>query len=260
MSNTDIRVLDLFSGIGGFSYGLKQAGGFRTVGYVEREPYCQNVLVARMQDGQQLDPAPIFDDICNFDGSVWRGTVDLVTSGWPCQPASTAGRREGADDERWMWPEVVRLLREIKPRWFMGENVRGLLSADDGRLFGGVLRDLARLGYSTRYSCISAEEMGDAPHKRDRVWIISENVADSASVRQPGPGKPGDASNKETGRNGETTEPVDGCERYEWGVEPGICRVAPRVPHRLERLTALGGSLVPPIVTYLGNMILEASR
>ena len=181
-----LNVLDLFSGIGGFSYGLKQAGGFRTVAYCEIEEYAQEVLLRRMQDGQ-LDPAPIHTDITRLDGRPLRGHVDLICGGFPCQDLSVAGKQAGIDGERsGLWGEYARLIREIRPRYVLVENVPNLLVLGMHRVLG----DLAASGYDAEWSCISAAEMG-APHKRDRVWIIGELAdSDGTGCTSTGTGQP----------------------------------------------------------------------
>ena len=307
MSNTDIRILDLFSGIGGFSYGLKQAGGFRTVAYCEIEEYAQEVLLHRMEEGQ-LDPAPIHTDITKLDGRPLRGHVDLICGGFPCQDLSVAGKLAGIDGERsGLWGEYARLIREIRPRWVIVENVPNLLVLGMHRVLG----DLASSGYDAEWSCISAAEMG-APHKRDRVWIIGQ-LADSDSVlrfdvrgpksKSPQPqisrisidcnsgrkeladsdrirlerigsdsysqrwqGPPGG----QTGLCSRTNEGGCSCRNQQWAcsrihedarlARSRICRVSNGIPSRVDRLKALGNSIVPSIAEYLGHRILESSR
>jgi len=163
--------LDLFSGIGGFSHGLKKAGGFRTVAYCEIEPKSQAVLQARMRDGA-LDHAPICRDITRLDGRPWRGKVDLITAGWPCQDLSTAGKRAGLSGERsGLFFEVVRLLDEIRPRWFLGENVPGLFSSGRGSDFLSALRALDGIGYGLAWRVLDAQNFG-VPQRRRRVFVV----------------------------------------------------------------------------------------
>ncbi len=165
---TEIRVLDLFSGIGGISLGLRKAGGFRTVCYVEIEAYCQEVLLHRMEDGS-LDPAPIFEDITRVQGHHWKERVDLICGGFPCQDLSVAGKREGIDGARsGLWSEFARIIGEVRPRVVLVENVSGLLIRGLGRVIG----DLASLGYDAEWDCIPASAVG-AHHQRDRVWIVA---------------------------------------------------------------------------------------
>ena len=160
--------LALFAGAGGGILGGILCG-FRTVCAVEIEPYCREVLLRRQHDGV-LPLFPIWDDIKTFDGRGWSGLVDIITAGFPCQPFSIAGRRKGEADERNLWPETARVIREVRPRWCLLENVPGLLGSG---YFGRILGDLAESGYSVRWDCIPASAVG-APHRRDRLWIVAD--------------------------------------------------------------------------------------
>ena len=155
-----MRILDLFSGIGGFSLGLERAG-METVAFCEIDPYCRAVLKKHWPE------VPIHEDITQLDGTQYRGTVDLICGGYPCQPFSVAGDRKGAEDDRHLWPEYYRLIREIEPGWVIGENVSGHISMG----LDQVLSDLENSGYTTETFVIPACAV-DAPHRRDRVWII----------------------------------------------------------------------------------------
>ncbi len=168
-----MNVLSLFTGAGGgeltFQHLLK---GFRTVGYVEYEPYPQAVIRQRISDGL-LDNAPIFSDIKNFISEGWaesyKGMVDVVTGGFPCQDISCAGKGAGIEGEKsGLWGEMAEVVRQVRPQYVFVENspmltVRGL---------GTVLKDLAEMGYDARWGCISAAQIG-APHKRNRIWIVA---------------------------------------------------------------------------------------
>ncbi len=165
----------LFAGAGGGVIASRMLG-HRIVCYVEREPFCVEVLKARIADGS-IDDAPIWDDVRTFDGRPWRGLVDIVSGGFPCQPFSNAGNQRGADDERNCWPDVLRLVREIRPGVVFLENVAALVATD---YFGTVLGDLAASGYDARWDCIPASAVG-APHARDRLWL----VAHPSGPRQP---------------------------------------------------------------------------
>ena len=175
-----MRHLDLFSGIGGFALASNWAG-YTTVGFCEIDDYCQRVLrkhwpdVPVWGDVRQLDGRSVADATRNLRGasgdersqsSDWD-RVDLITAGYPCQPFSLAGKRLGAADDRHLWPEVARLIGELRPRWFLGENVAGHINMglDD------VLSDLETLGYTARPVVIPACAV-NAPHRRDRVWIM----------------------------------------------------------------------------------------
>jgi len=160
-----IKVLDLFAGIGGFSLGLERAG-MKTIAFVEIDPYCQKVLRKHWKD------IPVFGDIRNFNKEVFNETVDLVCGGFPCQPFSVAGRRKGTDDNRYLWPEMFRVIQEYKPTWVIAENVRGILSVQQGMVFEKVCSDLEGEGYQVQSFVIPACAV-NAPHRRDRVWIIA---------------------------------------------------------------------------------------
>ena len=176
--------LSLFTGIGGIDLAAEMAG-FRTVGQVEINDYCNRVLehhwpdVPRWRDVKDVT-AETFTERTGIAG----GGLALLSGGFPCQPVSAAGKREGDKDERWLWDEMLRVICEIRPRWVVAENVRGLLSARsllDGRhLFGRVLRDLAQNGYRAGWLCFGAGDVG-APHKRERVFI----VAHATSMERP---------------------------------------------------------------------------
>jgi DNA (cytosine-5)-methyltransferase 1 len=170
-----VRELSLFSGAGGGLLATRWLLGWRTVGYVEWDDYCQRVLAARIRDGL-LDEAPIFGDVREFleSGAAqqYRGVADVVTGGFPCQPFSVAGKRLAARDDRNLWPETLATLREVGPRYALLENVPGLLSARHG-YFGTVLGGLAEAGYDVRWCVLGAAEAG-APHLRKRLWIRAE--------------------------------------------------------------------------------------
>lgn len=159
--------LALFAGSGGGLLATQHLLGWRAVCYVERDPYCQRVLQQRIADGL-LHDAPLWDDIHTFDGRPWAGCVDVVTAGFPCQPYSGAGKRLGAADERNLWPDTLRVIREVGPEWLLLENVARLLTYD---YFGQILGDLAASGYDCRWDCVPAAAVG-APHIRDRVWMV----------------------------------------------------------------------------------------
>ena len=158
-----LRVLDLFSGIGGFSLGLERTGGFRTVAFCEIDEFCRAVLA------KHWPGVPIHEDIKELTTDA-VGPVDIVTGGFPCQPWSVAGKRGGTGDDRDLWPEMRRVVAAVQPRWVLGENVPGL---DDAKFMGldRVLSDLEGLGYSTVPIEIPACAV-DAPHRRARIWIV----------------------------------------------------------------------------------------
>ena len=134
---------------------------------MEIEPYRREVLLRRQRD-DVLDLFPIWDDVRTFDGRPWRGKVDVVTAGFPCQPWSSAGKRQGQGDERNLWPDTMRIVCEVGPRYVLLENVPGLLAHE---YFGTVLGQLAEGGYDCRWDCFQAADEG-APHIRDRLFIL----------------------------------------------------------------------------------------
>ena len=173
--------LSLCSGAGGLDLGLAIAiPGYRAVGHVERETYAAATLVARMEDAS-LDRAPVWDDVATFDGRPWRGAVDIVTAGYPCQPFSVAGKRRGADDLRHLWPHVARIIGEIEPPFVFLENVAHHLRLG----FPEVASGLVGMGYRLAAGLFTAAEVG-APHKRERLFILAiregDDLADPARL------------------------------------------------------------------------------
>lgn len=159
--------LALFAGAGGGILGGKLLG-WRTVCAVEWDAYARDVLVARQNDGC-LEAFPIWDDIQTFDGRPWRGRVDVVSGGFPCQDISAAGKGVGITGERsGMWVEMARIIGEVRPRFAFVENSPMLTS----RGLGTCLGDLAALGYHARWGVVGANAAG-APHKRERIWIVA---------------------------------------------------------------------------------------
>ncbi len=165
-----LRTLSLCAGIGGADLGLRSIGAARTVCYVEREAFAAACLVQAMERGD-LDDAPIWSDLRTFDAGVWRGAVDLVVAGYPCQPFSFAGKRAGGLDERHLWPDVLRIWRECGARYLFCENVAGHLSLG----FDAVLADLAESGADVEWDLFRASDVG-APHKRERLFFLAHST------------------------------------------------------------------------------------
>ena len=159
--------LALFAGAGGGILGGKRLG-WRTVCAVEWEPYPASVLCARQNDGL-LEAFPVWDDVQTFDGKPWRGRVDVVSGGFPCQDISCAGKGAGITGERSsMWTHMARIVSEVRPRFVYAENSPMLV----GRGLGTVLCDLAKMGYDAKWGVVGAHHVA-APHKRDRIWIVA---------------------------------------------------------------------------------------
>jgi len=165
-----LKLLDLFSGIGGFSLGLESTGFFETIAFVEKDKFCQKVLK------KNFNNIPIEEDIRNVKGSNYK--ADVITGGFPCQPFSIAGKRKGTDDDRYLWDETIRVVKECKPRWFIGENVEGLVNINEGMVLRQVQNDLEREGFEVQCLIIPASGIG-AWHQRKRIWIIGCNVSNS---------------------------------------------------------------------------------
>lgn len=185
-----MKHLSLFTGIGGIDISAEWAG-FESVCMVERDKYCQKVLA------KNFEGVKIHDDVTTFDGLEYRRTIDLVSAGFPCQPHSLCGSRKASGDERDLWHEVVRILRETEPAWFLGENVPGLFTSESGQFFGRIINDLESLGYSVGWGCYGAKDVG-AVHKRDRVFIVAYakskqcngNKPDIRELEEPSTSKP----------------------------------------------------------------------
>lgn len=287
-----MKVLDLFSGIGGFSVGLERAG-FETVAFCEIEDYPRAVLRRHWPD------VPIYGDIKQLTVEQLRadGIVpDVICGGYPCQPFSVAGRQRGQEDERHLWPEMLRLIRECKPRWVISENVSGhiKLGLDE------VLASLEAEGYTT-WSFIIPACAVNAPHKRDRVWIVAhadsddgrhgsgsksqerearvehgrggkrqlirqpdEDVADTHGARSQGrlSGRQKAQRESELGHVGRSSSTYRQPTEDWWAVEPAVGRVAHGIPRRVDRIRGLGNAVVPQIPEIIGQTILafEAER
>lgn len=274
-----LRVLDLFSGIGGFSLGLERTGGFETVAFCEIEPFCQKVLAKHWPE------VPCYDDVRTLTAERLAAdgiAVDVICGGFPCQDISTAGKGAGLAGERsGLWSEIARLTGELRPCYVIVENVSALL----GRGLGTVLGDLAEIGYDAEWHCIPASALG-APHRRDRIWIVAnpagkrwsarglfvwnkqgqpifgddgQAMADATSQRQQGQGQPIQRGGETENGEGQANQPLPIRVGGVWPTEPNVGRVANGVPDRSHRLKALGNSVVPQIPELIGRAILEAA-
>ena len=253
-----MRELALFAGGGGGILGGKLLG-WRTVCAVEINPYARKVLLARQRDGI-LEPFPIWDDITTFDGTPWRGAVDVVSGGFPCQDISAAGKGAGIEGEQsGLWLEMARVIREVRPQYVFVENSPMLTS----RGLGCVLGDLAEMGYDAKWGVLGAHHVG-APHKRDRIWVVatnpnSEPVRDHQQRQARRRDHIQDSGNAEPLHDGATQSlaggDVGGGEW--WTAEPGMGRVADGVAYRMDRLRTLGNGQVPAVAKLAWEILIN---
>ena len=268
-----LRVGSCFSGIGGLDLGLERTGGFKTAWFIENDPHCQRVLRRHWPD------VPVFGDIHKV-GVEMLSDVDIMAGGYPCQPFSKVGGRKGEDDNRYLWPQMRRLVRLLRPRCVLIENVPGhvVLGLD------AVLCDLAEDGYDAEWGLVSAAGSCGAPHPRKRLFVVAvprgerleglvrgrataratgrscrAEVGDpTAAFRPPTKAQPqvGRGANGLSGRVGVTQWPAPpGQKQHGW--EPHrTCRNRPR---RATELKALGNAVVPQVAEYIGRRILEAT-
>ena len=165
-----LKILDLFSGLGGFSLGLERTGNFETIAFCDNDKYS-NLVLQKHWKGVKIynDVKEITKEKLKSDGVE---LPDIITGGFPCQPFSVAGKQKGTNDDRHLWPEMFRIIQELKPRWVIGENVKGLVNLQDGMVFETVCTDLEGEGYEVRAFNIPAAGVG-APHRRERIWIVA---------------------------------------------------------------------------------------
>ena len=167
-----LKILDLFSGLGGFSLGLERTGNFETIAFCDNDKYSKLVLqkhwkgVKIYNDVKEITKEKFIADGIQFP--------DIITGGFPCQPFSVAGKQAGTDDDRHLWPVMFRIIQEFTPRWVIGENVKGLTNIQDGVVFETVCTDLEGAGYEVRAFNIPAAGVG-APHRRERIWIVAHS-------------------------------------------------------------------------------------
>ena len=247
MDSRTLRVLSLCSGVGALDLGVKLAyPESRVVCYVEREAYACEILVQRMEE-EALDPAPIWTDVQTFNGSPWRGKVDCITAGFPCQPWSQAGSLGKTTDQRWLWPSIVGIICDVRPEYVFLENVRGLLHGGIEHVLGS----LAALGFDAEWDCFTAEEAG-APQVRERLFLLAHRNDCGqpwASGRVP---SYLDASPWTHPGNRRTLFPPGRRDRAQWsrvpaGFQPEVCRVVDGATERMDEIIATANAVVPAV-------------
>lgn len=224
-----MKIGSLFSGIGGLELGVEAATGGRVVWQVERDPWCRKVLARHWPDAVR------FDDVCTVGDQL--AAVDLICGGFPCQPASVAGKRKGMDDDRWLWPQFARIVGVVRPRFVFVENVAGLLTLDDGRAWGSVLGALAALGYDAEWGLFRASDAG-APHRRERLFCLAH--ADSFGRRAQPIAFRDAAQHPENLSSGGEVGHADNSRLQGRRERKGVCRVA-RVAGRESGHARVGG-------------------
>ena len=232
-----LTVGSLFSGIGGLDLGLERAG-MSVRWHSEIDPYACRVLKKHWPDVPNLG---------NIKEINWKEVekVDVICGGYPCQPFSTAGKRQGENDPRHLWPYFRNAISAIRPRYALLENVRGHLSMGATTVIG----DLAQIGYDCQWQLISARSIG-APHKRERLFIVAH--ANSQRWERCFRTQEGKQATSGLDLQGENRRWGD-----HWIVEPDVGRVAHGIPSRVDRLRGLGNAVVPQIAEYVGRLIME---
>ena len=284
--------VDLCSGIGGFSLGFEWAGLSRPILFCDIEPWSRQILKKHWPD------VPIAEDVkelANDPDRFISGRVDILTAGYPCQPFSVAGNQRGTEDPRHIYPYISRIVAHKRPTWCVFENVYGHVSLG----LDEVLNDMEGQGYSTRPFIVPASAV-NAPHKRDRLWIIARNMADTEGRKsreqtewQRGEGVGGGSSDSggnkkerseamaytdnegsqrrlsggqsegwqgELGYSGRSSSAHRQPEKDFWAVEPNVGRVAHGIPRRVDRLKGLGNAIVPQIAQKIGETILKLEK
>ena len=253
-----MRNLDLFSGIGGFTYAAEQlVGGITTTQFVENDSYCQEVLKKHWPN------VPIHDDIRTFNAKKYE--YDSITAGFPCQDLSSSGAQRGIEEgtRSSLFYEVIRLARQIRPKFILLENVRNLLSHQDGKTFQEILFQIAKAGYSCEWSVVSAKDLG-ACHLRERIWILAypnsigcgrgsskgRSIQERSFLsREQERSEMGSEIERCSINNSEwkNTEHRLNPNWREYVSEPSLCRGDDGLSNRMDRLKALGNSLLPQV-------------
>ena len=278
----ELNVLDLFSGIGGFSVGLEATGKFKTIGFCEQDKFCQKVL------RKHWNNVPIYEDIKKLDARKIK--ADVVVGGFPCQSISIAGKQKGKDDDRYLFPEMLRVIKEVQPRWIIGENVQNLINISDGQILQDIHNSLEAENYEVQTFNITASSQG-AWHKRSRVWIVAANTNPRLSIGEnekiftrgntfdngsssdvPNSNSKGSQGHRLQSNNLQksnqskiNTDSNFTEQQTWWQTQSSLCGVPDGVQYGLDkdrshRIKALGNSIVPQIVTEIGKAIIAAEK
>jgi DNA (cytosine-5)-methyltransferase 1 len=273
--------LALFAGAGGGILGGKLLG-WRTVCAVELDAYCRRVLLARQRDGF-LPRFPIWDNVTTFDGKAWRGSVDVISGGFPCNDISAAGKGAGINGTRsGLWREMARIVGEVRPRFVFVENTPMLVK----RGLAVVLGDLAQMGYDARWGIVGAHHV-TAPHVRDRIWILAYTerigsqgsgkvraiagqaglcggergdkeqglLADPAGIRQQGHGATRQQVLAQSRYSPELIGGVCKATQKQWEAEPRLGRVVDRMADRVHRVKSIGNGQCPAVVRLAWHLL-----
>lgn len=244
-----LNVLSLFAGIGGIELGLERAG-MTTVGQVELDPYCRQVLARHWPE------VPRHDDVrttAEWWASEQRPRVDVICGGFPCQPFSLAGKQLGTADERWGWPWMADVIRSVRPDYVFMENVSALVR--DSWAFGAVLADLHRFGFDAEWATLFASDFG-APTPRERVYLLAYPAGiNGQSWSGLGSGALGQSPISARGLSG-LDAPTRRREARAWlEREPRVGRLAHGIPDQSQRLQATGNAVVPAVAEHIGRLI-----
>lgn len=255
----------LFTGLGGFDLAAKWMN-WTNIFQCEIDRYCQRLLT------QNFPETLLYEDIRKTDFTIWRGYINVLTGGFPCQPFSVAGKRQGRFDSRHLWPQMLRAIREIYPTWIVGENVPGLVNWDGGIVYEEIINELETEGYQTHSFIIPAASLG-APHLRERIFIIGhrqqsnekaesqsnicQQVINSISEIWPTSNTNSDQRFEGRGypkRSKKTKGNISKCNSSgiwdtwkDFPSQSAILRANDGIPYRVDRIKALGNAIVPQI-------------
>ena len=278
-----MKLLDLFSGIGGFSLGMEATKKIKTIAFCEKDEFCRKVLKKHWSNIKQ------YNDIRSINGK--EISADIVSGGFPCQPFSVAGKRKGTEDDRYLWDEMLRVITEVKPRWVVGENVQGIINIDNGLVLRQVQTDLEAQGFQVQCFIIPASGVG-AWHRRNRVWIVANSDkfrctqhnetkkekfewrSKTSFVSSSSQDVPNSMckrlqrykNNQESSKKAQRQPTNNSNEKEQhtwWQTQSELCGVPDGISYELDkdrtnRIKALGNAIVPQIAYEIGQAILKA--